>query len=230
LLLYNFFSPLQGLPIQLLAGSQAKRLGLQTRSPWAGARRSDLPPTLKVGQTKRLVAAAWGTTTQAWPAQHLALTAKHQVSATPWACLQPIGSYRQAQCSWVLREDPFLFGPDVGPNRIIINVIIFITQIIIFITQIIIFRNPRILLTQIIISLIWIFWIIRKIKMFITQININNNIFYIYTLNYNKKNNIFYVAPDIAAALKNITRKEQISDILFFWGKMSCLRSHHLVL
>jgi hypothetical protein len=162
---------------------------------------------------------------------------QRQVSAVPWVCLQPIRSCRGTQCSWVLRQDPFLLGHDARPNRIIIKIIIFfllilwiIIKIIIFITQIIIFRNPRILLTQIIISLIWILWIIRKIKIFITQIYINNNIFYIYTLNYNKNNNIFYVAPDIAAALKNITRKEQISDILFFWGKMSCLRSHHLVL
>jgi len=49
---------LQGLPIQLRAGPQAKRLGLQTRSPWAAARRSGLPPALKAGQTKRQVAAA----------------------------------------------------------------------------------------------------------------------------------------------------------------------------
>ena len=38
--------------------------------------------------------------------------------------------------------------------------------------------------------MIWILWIIRKIKIFITQINTNNNIFYIDTLNYNKNNNI----------------------------------------
>jgi hypothetical protein len=41
------------------------------------------------------------------------------------------------------------------------------------------------------------------------------------------------VAPDIAAALKNnlsIVEKEQISGILFFYGKRSCLRSRHLVL
>ena len=31
-------------------------------------------------------------------------------------------------------------------------------------------------------------------------------------------------------SLELIMEKEQISDILFFWGKMFYLRSHHLVL
>jgi hypothetical protein len=83
---------------------------------------------------------------------------------------------------WVLPPNPILLGPDAGPNRIIIKIIIFITQIIIFfllilwiiikiiifITQIIIFKNARILLTQIILFLRWIVRIIIKIIIFIT--------------------------------------------------------------
>jgi hypothetical protein len=103
--IFFHFSSLQGLPIQLhgstiqvLGSAHPLTLGMQP-----GAR---VYPRPKAWQTKRQVAEVWGTARRAWPAPRLGLTAKRQVSAGLGACLQPIGSCRRTQYSWVLTQDP----------------------------------------------------------------------------------------------------------------------------